>query len=115
MKWILIVLLAASTSPITMKVSPTQSFEPATVKVTLHVDRAPENRMVFWACMSNMGYETSSRIQLNGENEIATREILLKDLPGGMYVCSARLDRQGKASANTDTIQFNVLGRGGDQ
>ena len=90
--------------------TPAQSFEPAYVRVRIHVDKAPENRLLAWACDSGDGMRFSSEIQLDGENAQQTFVIDRKDVTGGEYECVAALARQGMQPIYAHT-KFTVIPR----
>jgi hypothetical protein len=104
-------LAMAMPKPVSIKAYPAQSFAPATIRITLHVERAPENRSVVWGCESLDGMSSHSEIPLEGENSQATFEKYLKDVSAGDYECRAGVARQGLEPVYASPVVFHVIGR----
>jgi hypothetical protein len=98
-------------APVSIKAYPAQSFAPATIRITVHVTRAPENRSVVWGCASEDGMSTQSELQLEGENSVATTQVFWKDVSEGEYTCRAGVGRQGLEPLYASPVVFHVLGR----
>jgi len=101
-------LSVTATSPLTMTVSPTQSFAPTTLTVRFHVEPDAANRELEVVADSGTYYR-SSRLQLEGTDGPRTTSLELRNLPGGHYeVRGALIDSAGRPRAAVRT-QINVL------
>lgn len=94
---------------ITITATPRQSFAPATVRITIHILRAPENRALVWGCDSLDGLATESEEPLNGEDSRATFEKTLKSLPAGEYECRAAIARGALPPVYATPVTFTVI------
>lgn len=95
-----------ATSPLTMAVSPAQSFAPTNLTIRLHVEPDADNRALEVVAESG-DYYRSSRIQLDGADAPRTTSVEIRHLPGGIYeVRSVLIDNTGRerASARTQVI-----------
>jgi hypothetical protein len=70
--------------PVSMAVSPLQSFAPATLTIRLHVEPDAANRALEVVAESGEYYR-SSRIQLEGSDAPRTIAFEFRDVPGGNY------------------------------
>jgi len=95
-----------------LKVTPAQSFEPAYIRITIHVPRAPENRQLDWTCDSGDGDGTLSSWQLEGENAQQTFVFERKSMGAGEYECRAGVARQGLPPIYATPAKFTVIGKG---
>ena len=95
--------------PLTMAVSPLQSFAPTNLTIRVHVEPDADNRTLEVAAESGEYYR-SSRIQLDGADAPRTISVEMRNLPGGDYdVRSALIDGAGRERAAVRT-QIVVLG-----
>lgn len=89
-------MLALSTAsaeahqPLSMRVSPTQSFAPATVTVRVHVESADDNRGLEVVAESDEFYRASSA-ELDGSDAPSTITFEFRDVPGGSFEIKATL------------------------
>jgi hypothetical protein len=70
--------------PLTMVVSPVQSFAPTDLTVRIHVEPDTDNRVLEVVAESNE-YYSSSRVQLDGADAPRTISVAIHHLPGGDY------------------------------
>ena len=71
-------------TPLTLDISPAQSFAPANVWIRLHVERNVANRSVEVTADSGTFYR-SSLTQLDGDQAPQTLTLEWRDLPSGTY------------------------------
>jgi hypothetical protein len=98
-----------ATNPLTMAITPLQSFAPTTLTIRLHIEPDVDNRALEVITESG-DYYRSSRIQLDGADAPKTTSLEIRNLPAGTYeVRSALINSAGRprASARTEVI---VLG-----
>jgi hypothetical protein len=77
------VMIDAS-EPLTMAVSPMQSFAPTNLTVRIHVEPDASNRALEVVTESG-GYYRSSRVQLDGAEAPRTIWLEMRNVPGGDY------------------------------
>jgi hypothetical protein len=100
--------------PLTMAVSPVQSFAPTNLTIRVHVEPDADNRTLEVVAESGEYYR-SSRIQLDGADAPRTISLEIRNLPGGDYdVRSALINRVGRERAAVRT-QIVVLGSAGSE
>ena len=103
-----------ATEPLTMNVSPVQSFAPTNLTIRVQVEPDASNRALEIAAESDEYYR-SSRIQIDGAGAPRTIWLEIRNLPDGVYdvrgtlINSAGRDR---AAAHTQVI---VLGPAGSE
>ena len=97
--------------PLTMAVSPLQSFAPTILTIRVHVEPDTANRA--FAVRAESGeYYRSSRIQLDGADAPRTFSLEIRNVPGGAYdVRGSVIDSSGRERAVVRT-QVIVLGTG---
>ena len=89
--------------PLTMAISPAQSFAPANLTIRVHVEPDADNRALEVVAESD-DYYRSSRIQLDGADAPRTISVEIRDLPGGDYdVRGALVDSTGRKRAGVRT------------
>ena len=97
--------------PLTMAVSPLQSFAPTTLTIRVHLEPDAANR-AFAVGAESGEYYRSSRIQLDGADAPRTFSLEFRNLRGGAYdVRGAVIDSSGRERAAVRT-QVIVLGTG---
>ena len=85
--------------PLTMAVSPVQSFAPTTLTIRIHVEPDAGNRALEVVAAS-AEYYRSSRIQLDGAEAPRTISLEMRNIPGGDYdVRGALIDGAGRERA----------------
>jgi hypothetical protein len=90
--------------PVSMAVSPVQSFAPAKLIIRLHVEPDAANRTLEVVAESGEYYRSSS-IQLNGSDAPRTISFEFRDVSGGNYDVRGTLIRSaGKARAAVPVI-----------
>jgi len=95
----LTVLPADGGEPLTLTVTPAQSFAPARLRIRARIEPSAVNRMLTIVADGSEFYR-SSAFQLDGENAAKTFELFLADLPGGEYDVYAYLtDSLGRRRA----------------
>ena len=100
--------------PLTMAVSPAQSFAPTTLTIRLHVESDEGNRALEVVADSGEYYR-SSRIQLDGAEAPRTISLEIRNLPGGNYdVRGALINNAGHERAAVHR-QVTVLGPAGSE
>jgi hypothetical protein len=100
--------------PLTMAVSPLQSFAPTNLTIRVHVEPDAGNRALEVVADSGEYYR-SSRIQLDGAEAARTISLEIRNLPGGDYdVRGALIDRAGRERAAVRK-QVIVLGSAGGE
>ena len=83
-------------APLTMAVSPAQSFAPTNLTIRVHVEPDAGNRALEVVAESGEYYR-SSRIQLEGAEAPRTISFEIRNLPGGDYdVRGALIDSAGR-------------------
>jgi hypothetical protein len=99
--------------PLTMAVSPVQSFAPTNLTIRVHVEPDADNRALEVVAESGEYYR-SSRIQLDGVDTPRTIALEMRNLPGGDYdVRSALINSTGRERAVV-RAQVRVLGSAGN-
>ena len=100
--------------PLTMAVSPVQSFAPTNLTIRVHVEPDAGNR-AFEVVAESSDYYRSSRIQLDGVGAPCTIALEIRNLPGGDYdVRGALIDSAGHERAAVRK-QVIVLGSAGSE
>ena len=88
-----------ATEPLTMAVSPAQSFAPTNLTIRVRVAPDAGNRGLEVVAESS-DYYRSSRIQLDGAEAPRTISVEIRNLPGGDYdVRGALIDSAGRERA----------------
>jgi hypothetical protein len=96
---IIAVLPAGGAEPMTLSVTPAQSFAPATVRVRARIEPRAENRRLALVA-DGPNFYRSSEFQLDGEHGPKTVELYFSNLPGGDYEIYAVLsDSSGRQRA----------------
>jgi hypothetical protein len=112
--FLLSAVFAAAKEPLTMAVSPLQSFAPTNLTIRVRVEPDADNRALEVVAESG-DYYRSSRIQLDGAEAPRTISLEIRNLPGGDYdVRSALINRAGRERAAVRT-QIFVLGSAGSE
>jgi hypothetical protein len=73
---------------VALRVTPTVSMAPATIRVVVTVEPDNDNRRLELVADSGLFY-TSSTVQLDGSKAARLQSFILKELPGGTYEVSA--------------------------
>jgi hypothetical protein len=103
-----------ATEPLTMAVSPAQSFAPTNLTIRVRVEPDAGNRGLEVVAESS-DYYRSSRIQLDGAEAPRTISMEIRNLPGGDYdVRGALIDSAGRERAAVRK-QVIVLGSAGSE
>ena len=106
-------VFVTATDPLTMTVSPVQSFAPTNLTIRVHVEPDADNRTLEVVAESGEYYR-SSRIQLDGVDTPRTISLEMRNLPGGDYdVRSALINSTGRERAAV-RAQVRVLGSAGN-
>jgi hypothetical protein len=107
-------IFVAAKEPLTMAVSPLQSFAPTNLTIRVHVEPDADNRALEVVAESGEYYR-SSRIQLDGADAPRTISLEIRNLPGGDYdLRSALINSAGRERAAVRT-QIVVFGSGGSK
>jgi hypothetical protein len=107
-------LFVAAKDPLTMAVSPVQSFAPTNLTIRVHLEPDADNRALVVVAESGEFYR-SSRIQLDGADAPRTISLEMRNLPGGNYdVRGALINSTGRERAAVRT-QVIVLGSAGNE
>ena len=89
----------SANEPLTMAVSPVQSFAPTNLTIRVHVEPDRGNRALEVVAESGEYYR-SSRIQLDGADTPRTISFEIRNLPGGDYdIRGALIDSAGHERA----------------
>jgi hypothetical protein len=89
--------------PLTVSVSPIQSFAPTTLTVRVHMEPSADNRILEVVVESDEYYR-SSRVSLDGQDAPPTTSLEFRNLPSGTYeVRGALIDGLGHDRAATRT------------
>lgn len=81
--------------PLTVSVSPIQSFAPTTLTVRVHMEPSADNRILEVVVESDEYYR-SSRVPLDGQDAPRTTSLEFRNLPSGTYeVRGALIDGLG--------------------
>ena len=93
---------------VSIRVSPSISMAPATVRVTVVVEPNADNRELVVEADSG-DFFTSSTVQLDGSKSARMQAFMLKELPAGEYEIAARVIRRNgdtqKAGSNYMVLQ----------
>ena len=113
--WLMLAAAARADAgePLTMAVSPVQSFAPTTLTVRVHVNPDAENRALEVVAESG-DYYRSSRIQLDGNEAPQTFVVELRSLPGGNYEIRGALIGTSGRIRGLVRRQVIVIGPAGD-
>ena len=96
------------TEPLTLTVSPRQSFAPANLFVKLGIEPNADNRAVEVVAESDQFYR-SSRVTLEGDRAAKVIQLQFRNLPGGTYEVRGRVtDDRGREVAFA-RHQVNVI------
>jgi hypothetical protein len=87
---ILTVLPVNGGPQLTLRVTPLQSFAPATMRVTVHIEPSAANRALTIVADGSEFYR-SSQFPLEGDQSAKTFEVFFPSLPGGEYEVYAYL------------------------
>lgn len=108
------VLTVNAGEPLTLAVSPLQSFAPTNLMVRVHVTPDDANRALEITADSGEYYR-SSRMQLDGKDAPQTITLELRSLPGGDYeIRGALIDSAGRARAFAHQQVAVLPGAGGN-
>ena len=103
-----------ASEPLTLAVSPVQSFAPTNLTIRVHVERDARNRALEVVAESGEYYR-SSRIQLDGAEAPRTISLEIRNLPSGDYdVRGALVDSAGRERTAVHK-QVIVLGSAGSE
>jgi hypothetical protein len=110
-----LLLLAAgsldASEPLSIAVSPAQSFAPTNLTIRVHIDLDADNRTLEVVADSG-AYYRSSQIQIDGADAPRTISIEIRNVPGGNYeVRGVLINSAGKqrASARTHAIVIDSV------
>jgi hypothetical protein len=91
-------------NPLTMTVSPVQSFAPATLTIRVQVEPDADNRELEVVAESSAYYQ-SSRLPLEGASALRTTSLEIRNVPGGNYEARGVLiDAAGRRRAAVRTV-----------
>ena len=89
--WIVLAIAALkSPPPVSIALSPRLGLAPLTVKVTVHVEPHPRNRIVEWVIEGDTGYRSSRSYDIQSQ-PLPTYELSLPNVPPGHYMAVAFL------------------------
>ena len=102
-------LFAGGADPLTIEVLPHVCFAPCTVRVRVQVSPEEGNRQLV-VRMAGEGYESSSTVQLDGEESPKTMPFFwFRDVPGGLYDVDVILQRTtGEQMKRTQTVEVGA-------
>jgi len=107
-------LFVTAKEPLTMAVSPVQSFAPTNLTIRVHLEPDADNRALVVVAESGEFYR-SSRIQLDGVDAPRMISLEMRNLPGGTYdVRGALINSTGRERAAVRTHVF-VLESAGNE
>jgi len=95
-----------ATNPLTITVSPAQSFAPTSLTVRVQVEPDADNRELEVVAESS-AYYRSSRLPLEGVSAPRTTSLEIRNLPGGNYeVRGVLIDSAGhrRAAVRTEVV-----------
>jgi hypothetical protein len=81
---VMAVLPAAGGEPLTLAVTPTVAFAPATVRIRARIEPSADNRLLTIVA-DGVEFYRSSDVPLEGDQAPKTVELFFKDVPGGEY------------------------------
>ena len=111
---VLTVLPVDGREPLTLAVTPAQSFAPAHMRIRARIEPNAENRTLAVVADGDDFYR-SSEIQLDGEHAPRTVELRFSDLPGGEYeVYAVLMDAAGRERARVRQSARVISAFGGD-
>jgi hypothetical protein len=105
------VLLDAA-APLSMTVSPAQSFAPTTLTIRVHVEPDPANRVLEVIAESGEYYR-SSQMPIDGADASHTVSFELRDVPGGDYDVTCILINDAGRERATVRRHVRVVESGG--
>ena len=111
---LLLVIAAGATTPgtaasvVDIKLSGAYFSEPATLQLTVTVERNDANRTL-WIEADGDGMYTASEIQLNGANEKRLHQVMFKSLSAGHYSLRAQV-RSSTGVRGMATREIEVIG-----
>jgi hypothetical protein len=101
--------VVAADEPVSIRVSPAQSFAPANFLIQVRVEPHADNRAIEVVAVSD-GFYRSSTIPLDGDGAPKTTTLQYVGLPSGEYEVTAGLiSADGKRKA-TARAEANVIG-----
>ena len=101
--------VVAANEPVSVRVSPAQSFAPANLLIQVSVEPRADNRAVDVVAVSD-GFYRASTIPLDGDDAPKTTTLQYLDVPSGQYqVTAALISADGKRKA-VARAEANVVG-----
>ena len=97
-------------SVVDLKLSGAYFSEPATLQMTVTVERNDANRTL-WIELDGEGMYASSEITLNGANEKRLHQVMFKSLTAGRYSVRAEV-RSSTGVRGMTTREIEVIGAG---
>lgn len=98
---------------LSLTVSPSVSFAPTKLTISVHVEQRAENRTLQVTLDDGGGYGRASTVQLEGMDARITHRFEWRDIPAGDYLLVAKVfDSAGKVLAATSPAHVQVEGRG---
>src|SRR5262245_12121931 len=102
----------SGSEPLTLRVSPMQSFAPANLYIRLSIEPHANNRVVTVVAESE-GYYRSSDVALEGEDGPRTVTVQFRSVPEGRYeIRGAVGDAQGREVSSVRQNVFVLSGNG---
>ena len=110
---LLCAVLLDAAAPLSMTVSPAQSFAPTTLTIRVHVEPNPANRVLEVVAESGGVTIRSSRMQIDGAEAPHTVSFELRDVPGGDYEVTGILINDADRERATVRRHVFVIESGG--
>ena len=102
--WIVLAIAALKAPPpVSIALSPRVGLAPLTVKVSVHVEPNPRNRIVEWVIEGDSGYRSSRSYDVQSQ-PLPTYEMKLPNVPPGHYMAVAFL-----TDDHAQTVQSAVV------
>lgn len=108
---ILLALLMGAPPAVALAVSPLVAFDPVEARLTATVQPHRTNRILCFQIVSDVGIDTQSCRDLEGEQAPKTHTRWFKGLPAGNYAAQAYVLRAGDHAQFSVVVTFQVLGR----
>jgi hypothetical protein len=106
--------VVTANEPVTIRVSPAQSFAPADLLIHVSVEPRADNRTIEVVAVSD-GYYRASTIPLDGDRAPKTTALQYVGVPSGEYEVTAGLITADGKRKGVARAQVNVIGSAASQ
>ncbi len=110
--WIVLALAALKAPPpVSIALSPRVGFGPLTVKVSVHVEPHPRNRIVEWVIEGDTGFRSSRSYDAQSQ-PLPTYQMELRNVPPGHYMAVAFLTDDHAITVQSGVAEACFSGNG---